>query len=321
MMRLSHEGSPGTPGAPKRRYGGMVPVAVIMTALAGFAVIAAMPLRAMEWPSAPGAPAAGFGTPERGYLSAGIILGASPESVRAAADGELLYLRGTEGLLAGVPPVSGGLVALAHSNGFVTVYSGIQPLVRSVSGQVRQGTVIGVQATGISGDPRGPGFAIEDRPAKSWVNPLVVLPRTSAAGELIPMIPAITLYPARSRDATQAQELAANAKEPASLKGGAYEVHARFLHPARKGMLLAPYRARLMVNGIEQVSRSFDAAMGGTEGLSFAGMDSPSRSIVDAEGRIRLGAVFLPDGEIRVKVVLESIEGNTRETVLRLRVR
>lgn len=274
---------------------------------------------ALDWPAVPAIPTVGFGTPERGYLNAGIVLGGQPDRVHAAASGELLFVRGADGVRAGVPPVAGGLVAIAHSNGFVTVYTGMQPLVKTSIKSVDQGALIGIVSEQGVRDTWPPGFAIEDRTAGTWVNPLMLLPAVSTV--IMPSLGAIAMVAEDGSRDRKPLDLPAGKNVVHAVSPGRYAVFARLLHPIRSGVPMVPYRIRMYANGIEQAVRVFDAAAASVDGLAFAGLPAPSGNGLDQQGRVLIGSAFLPQGVVKLKIVLEGIDGTARETTWRLEVR
>lgn len=283
--------------------------------------IALMRLSALEWPSFPATPERSFGHPENGYLLAGIVLGSAKDAVLAADSGEIVYSRGATGWRAGLPPVSGGMQAIEHAGQFRTVYFGIQPNLGNSSNPISKGQIIGTWLGEAKRTALGPAFFVMDRASKAWVNPILLLPPLET--ESVPNVSSLALNRPGTSPETDSRVVAATlaAKGWGMLPQGEYVASVGTVGSARHAAPLAPFRLRLRINGVEQLVRSFEAAVMADEGLAFNGSSAPSGSGIDPEGRYRLGKVFIPRGYMTISVIVENSRGAEKEFIWKFDVR
>lgn len=269
---------------------------------------------ALDWPAAPEKPKAGFGSARSDYLLAQILLGGEPVELRAAEDGEILFMAAQGGVPGSLPFPLGGMVALAHEDGFSTLYSGIEPDVSPHAAKMKKGDSLGKwNGSGTYGSV-GPGFAVMDRKVQSWVNPLMLLPALES--DRAPAIFDLSL----ARDGAVV-EIAEGRKNTPPLGQGSYDIFVGSGDGNVSGFLSAPFRLSMSLNGVASAERTFDAAVASGEGLAFTGSKAPSGSGIDSEGRFFLGRVFLAKGAMRIRIRAESVYGSVRETTWILEVR
>lgn len=282
-------------------------------AAALFGVATLLRLSALDWPSVPAAPVRSFGHPAGEYLLAGIVLGGLQDIVLAADSGEVLFSRMATGRRGGLPPVAAGMIAIEHNGQLMTVYQGIQPNVGNIGNTVSKGQVIGSGLREGKQGEAGPAFSVMDRASKAWVNPVLLLPPLET--EAVPQASSLALR--RSDVSLEASSVVVAAAQTAKGRGllpqGEYVASLGTVASARQSTPLAPFRLRLLINGVEQMVRSFDSAGLADNGLAFNGSAAPSGSGLDPEGRYRLGKIFIPRGYMTISVIVENSRGAEKE--------
>lgn len=119
-----------------------------------------------DWPVAGGTVTSGFG-PRRGTVHDGIDIGAPVgATVRAAAEGEVVYSAALTGY--------GNVIIVRHAGGYATVYAHNRENGVSEGQRVKQGEAIA--AVGESGRTTGPNLHFEIRRDNVARNPLTYLP-------------------------------------------------------------------------------------------------------------------------------------------------
>ncbi len=262
---------------------------------------------ALEWPIAGGVPALTFGSRRAGRFLPSMAVGPAGAPVRAVSPGEITFLFDGDKLPSGLPCPLGGIVAMSHPDGMISVYGrmerGSLPFyLRSVAA----GDILGRAGTSGYFAGREASFTLFDRVKRQYLNPQVLLP--PVRDDRAPAVRGVFLaaggrtYPLG---------------ETRTLRQGTYEVVADILDPlsAPDAAPRAPYSIRLLIDGKEVVRYLYDAARAEDGRLRFFG---PARRDSDSyfldDGRIRLGQFLLARGRTTLVLLVSDYAGNEKET-------
>ena len=278
---------------------------VIILALFIFSAIIAY---AFDWPSSAGSYQYGFGSIRNGFLR-GTELTSSNGIVQSSDEGELIFSSESELLPGGYPLHGGSILAIAHSDDMMTIYSGLEPgSLSTYLKLVKKG-----DALGRGSGPEKPGGAtiyVFDKKERQYINPIIVMPRF--ADEKAPVIRSVSL----SRDGMEfflaSQKMA---------QQGTYDLLLDTYDLSPSGSPSAPYDIRILVDGSERVHLVYDAvwSTAGTSKL-FGSMSLVENSFVMPDGRLRFGPYTLPRGRFVLTVIVADYAGNTREQTYALSI-
>ena len=283
------------------------------TAILVLAAFSAFAAAAFDWPADGGAYRYGFGSWRGGFLR-GAEFGAADGLVTAPAEGDLVFAASGRRLANGFPVPGGSVMALAHSGGIMTVYSGFRGgSMSTYLKSVRAGDVLGRSAAADGG--RGLTLHVIDAEKRRFVNPLVVM--SDVADAKPPTFGGVSLR-AGSREI-----LLGSGQD---VDQGSWEVLVDVSDPSPAGAPFgersAPYEFRLVLDGSEKASAVFDAAWAESgRPLLFTAGAVDERAFFDADGRIRLGPFSLARGKVVMALTAVDFEGNRRDVSFSIPVR
>lgn len=245
------------------------------------------------------------------YLDTSISGTFVDDQILAGRDGELLFMQKGGTSPCGLPGAAGQAVAIAHEDGFVSLYTGLSP-----RPDLEKKSVLA------AGDPLGsPGMAgrraslsIFDRAVSSWVNPVILM---AGSGETArPRIDEIAVVSGKSEFLPEGKK----SDEIRILQGNYSIAIAARDSPTRSGVLSGLSRMKIVLDGQVVEDRGFDAAVVGADGLSFLGLPAPSSGAIDRKGRYILGKRLISSGIHTLDVIVYDFSGNTAERRIRLLV-
>lgn len=271
----------------------------------GMAAVAAA-LCAFEWPLEGSQPGLYFGSADEGRFATSMTFSSEDGLVKASDDGELAFVSDA-GMPSRLPSTIGSYVVVEHPRGIAGVYSGMAPgSSSSYLRSVKKGSILG--RVGSSGMAKGPslGFALYDRAAGRWVNPLLLLP--PLADKTPPVIRSAMLVKDGKRFPLG---------ETKSVPQGQYSIAVDVVDPleaqAAKGSS-APYYIRLLVDGTKVTELSFDVVTA-RDGKFLVGADGPRgfEGCYAEDGRIVLASRFFSRGRTVIQVLARDYAGNERQ--------
>ena len=239
------------------------------------------------------------------YLETGAILQGAGKSVPAAGDGKVLFIQENTALKGRMPRAAGNFLALAHRDGFVSLYSSKDFLPKSLDkSEIMKGETIG----SASADPRtgnaGYFLRVYDGTSKLWVNPALFI--QGLDDRIPPKIKQIALVGSKG---TITAENRINVMQ--TLPQGDYLLAANVVDPLYgKESISGLFRLKVVFDGQIVADRKLDSARITERGLAFFDLEAPSSKGVDEEGRLLLGKVFLPSGKHTLAFFAYDYSGN-----------
>ncbi len=224
--------------------------------------------------------------------------------IQAASDGELLFAVDAPILPCGFPVPGGSLLALAHTQEIMSVYTGMQPgTVSTYLSVVREGDILGRLSK--SSNTSRPGFVFYtyDRSSRRFIHPFSIMPIITDT--VSPVVKALVLK-------SESNEI--HIEQAKSIKQGAWELlldAEESLPNNSKGL---PFYVILSFDGAEQTRYGFDS-VGAERGipLYLSGSDKAGVDVISEEGYLRLGTFNLARGKTVISLVLSDFAGNRRE--------
>jgi hypothetical protein len=266
---------------------------------------------AMDWPLSDAAVAQNFGFNNQGTPVLGTML-AGEGAVSATGSGELIFAGSGKEAASRLPSPLGAWSAVAHSDGFVSIYSRYMDEGRGPRrGYLELGSPIA--HSGVSGWSKNNGvyYILYDRKERRWVNALMVttLPQDTAE----PRILSVHLQNASGRLLESGQIR--------NISQGRYAVvvnAADTLHTAPAPQL-APQQIVCSVNGEEIGSLSFDT-MSAKDGVLMVNRNGqvPAKRVYAQYPAFEIGEVQLNRGQANLEIIVRDIAGNSRSTLMRV---
>ena len=249
------------------------------------------------------------------YLRTDATLSITGSSVIAAGHGVTLFIQKEGRLAGGFPSALPNFTALAHGNGFVSIYSAKHFLPEpALETEVARGARVG--KIGNPDEDFDPDYRLRvyDGSSRLWVNPVLFI--QGFQDRAAPKIEEITLlgegraYTAENRkNFTQ------------TIRQGEYALAVRVMDPSyARGSVSGTYGFKALLDGKVFVDRKFDSARITEKGLAFLGLGAPSSSIVDNGGRIILDGQFIPNGLHSLEFSVYDYAGNTSNFTWKFKV-
>ncbi|MFP4373642.1 MAG: peptidoglycan DD-metalloendopeptidase family protein [Spirochaetaceae bacterium] len=273
------------------------------------ALCAGLVLGAWQWPVTEFSIGVGFGVPNDESLSPGLELVSSAETVRAAADGELVFAFDAESHRAAIPHALGSFLVLEHHGGLRSVYAHLDRDPEDTALEFAEDDPVGVVGrTGFAGG-NTLGFRIIDTERAAYVNPMILLPELE--DETAPRIESVQL----SRGSTVVA-----ADPDASLPEGPARLSALVYDPGGEGPYrddAAPYSVTVFANGRESHRLVFETLSRSGERITVSG-GYAREDLYDEEGRLQLGSIEIAPGNNLIEIVAEDHVGNERVESIRI---
>jgi hypothetical protein len=248
------------------------------------------------------------------YLQTGALVSSQNGSVPAVESGTVLFVRRASAFGA---RRFGGLkefAALAHDDGFVSVYSGgtFNALKPPSAGKISASSAVGgIAAEGRDGKAQYT-VRLYDSSAGVWINPALF------AGMIEDRVaPKIEQVALQGSGGLFFAENGGNARKSAKntvqkIPQGEYVISVSASDAAAgKGPISGVFRLKLLFNGAVALDKKFDAARAAERGLSFIGLEAPSTNCLDRDGRIVLGRQFIPRGKNTLELTVFDFAGNS----------
>ncbi len=247
-----------------------------------------------------------FGSTGGSYLGSGAQVQSRTLDVPASGEGVLLFSQQKKLLETGFPHSGDNLIALAHGNGFVSVYS--SPTL-SFSEEMKKNVIARDERIGTIGAANGTSDAyfylrIVDTRSRLLVNPALFT--STMVDRAAPRIEEVSLI----RDGFQLKA------EPARrvlqrLIQGDYRLAVRLGDPSYAGGVVSGlFRIKIVLDGQVVADRKFDSAQNADEGLGFLSLPAPSFKLADRDGRFLLGSQFLARGNHSLELTVYDFNSN-----------
>lgn len=249
------------------------------------------------------------------YLETGALLSIQEGGVPADGEGVVLFIQKAPVFAGSMPPATGNFIALAHKDGFVSVFSG-KRFFPNGTGKTTIGRneVIG----SVVGEPGSPAaryvLQVYDGAGGLWVNPAFFIPgiddRTAPRVEQLALI-----GPDKGEVLMESGKKGAVSRVPQ----GKYWLVVRLFDPETKvSSRSGIYSFKAILDGQVVLDRKLDSARSTSNGLAFLGLNSPSSSLIDAQGRLILGEHFIPRGSHTLEFFAGDFSGNVSSLVWKL---
>ncbi len=252
------------------------------------------------------------------YLQTGALTKSPSGTVPVVEAGTVLFTRRAS--VFGTQRFGGAkeFTALAHDDGFVSVYSGSSFMAAEAppSGRINANDSVGMtMAEGRDGEGRYI-VRLYDGSSGVWINPALfadsILDKASPKIEQIALQGSGGQYFALNGNAPR--KIAKNAIQ--KIPQGEYALSAAVTDaPNGNSPVSGVFRLKVLLNGTVALDKKFDAARAAESGLSFLGLDAPSANCLDREGRIVLGRQFIPRGQNSLDVTVFDFAGNSARYV------
>jgi hypothetical protein len=261
----------------------------------------------LDWPADAGLFRFGFGSQRQGFLK-GVEFGLADSIVRATADGEPVFLA-VDRLPGGFPVPGKSMLAVAHSSGMMSIYTGLEPT--ADFGQVLEvaaGDVVGYSRPVTSG--LGMTYFFYDAREQRFLNPVVAL---SALPDDRPPVFRSALLRLDGVDTP----LEANR----TVRQGSYDLVLDLVDTTPAGGMSPAYEIRVTIDGSERARRVYDGAWADTgRSLLFTSSPVNEASHLLDDGRIRLGPFQLSRGRSVLTLTAFDYAGNRRELTYSLQI-
>lgn len=239
------------------------------------------------------------------YLDTGAILQGKGQNIPSAGDGELLFIQGTRALSGGLPSAAGNFLAIAHRDGFISLYSanGFTPSAAGKS-EIRKGDSIGIAERALGSENADYLFRLYDGKSRLWANPALFIQGFNDNAQ--PKITQIALLGEKETYLAENRKNAAQTIPQGNYLLAVGVVDQRYGNESVSGV----FRLKAVLNGQIIADKKLDSARVAENGLSFMDMPAPSSNSVDKAGRLLLGKQFLPSGKHTLELFAYDYTGN-----------
>jgi hypothetical protein len=272
-------------------------------------------LNAMSWPSENAALIRNFGVNDRGKPIKGLIF-EGETNVLAAENGEIIFSRSKNDSASRLPSPLGAWTAVDHGDGLISIYSRYEDQsfdYFDTGNYVNKEQPIAVSGTSGWSATEGFFFMLFDRRERRWINPAMII---TPVRETRPVqILSVSLQNAQGQTV-----------QPNNLVQGRYTVVVNAIggNPvesvrATTAGLYAPHRILCSINGAEVGSLNFEA-VSARDGILMVYRNGlvPARQIYANFPAYEAAEIFLPRGQATLEVIVQDINGNSRNVVQRL---
>lgn len=274
---------------------------ILLVAAVFLAAFVSLP--AYRWPMSDAGLRFAFGSRRQALFLRGFEFENQEGPVQAVADGELLFYAAASELPGAFPVPAGSLVALAHKQSIMSVYSGLRlENLASLTDVIYEGDLLG--RSEVSPGAAYTAFYLFDRKAGSFVNPLSLLPQL--ADTRPPQLRSVTL---------QGSGTAPIAIEQArGLVQGQYRLAADVIDVLPTPVSAIPFTVSLLINGLERQRFVYDAVQASQGRLVLPStLNRQQNSFFTANGHIDLGSYMFVSGSTLVTLIVSDFNRNRLE--------
>jgi hypothetical protein len=284
----------------------------IINVLLGALLFCSAGISAMDWPVNSGEIVRNFGSNEEGMPNLGVCFRAEGP-VRAADAGELLFINDPANGASGIPSPMGAWIAIDHRDGLLSIYSRFDDTSSRAPSLIEKDSIL--TTTGKSGwsDQTGVCFSLFDRRERRWVNPaMIISPREDT---IPPNILAVYLKNFEGN--------ILNLSQIRTITQGRYTVFVETSDtiPGNNNHPLAPNRIICSLNGIELGTLNFET-FSVRDGILMVYRNSlaPARQVYAAFPAFEVADIGFTRGQATLEIIVQDINGNTRNVTYRLQV-
>ena len=282
-----------------------------MGKISGLIFVVAAQAYGFQWPVEDLAVTATFGENRWNHFHGGIDIGGGEQDIYPIDDGEVIFYFQENSNGPAVPTGLGNFIVVEHAQGIRSLYAHLKPDTVDPE-QVVVTTSDSVGVTGETGSSLGRHlhFEVSDREFRQMVNPLRLLPELADFSP--PTIGGVLLTATEDDTVKSDRRLEIGSTEPISpgswnVLVETYDVseYVGYFCP------MAPYQVQIYLNGQKTLSIVFDAIeeKGDKLGLIHMPDSSFERFYVD-DWLIDVGPVSIPEGEVKLEVVVSDYAGN-----------
>jgi len=270
-------------------------------------------LHPFEWPDPAATAVVGFGSPDSGKPSLGIVF-ASQGPIRHIESGEIIFIADSGQGASRLQSPLGSWLAVDHGNSLISLYGRFREReYPALQGFIDKGSLLGNSGASGWSTREGFYFSLYDRAEQRWVNPaLIIRPMKDTR------IPAIRSLNLIARDGT-----VFNAAGLKNLRQGVYRivVEATDTQDDAPTINLTPYSVICLVNGSEQGSLHLETiwTQGGIR-MVFRNDPIPAGEIYAQSPLLELGEARLTRGKAAIEIIARDITGNQRNQVYSFQV-
>ncbi|MCE1195692.1 hypothetical protein LWX53_04280 [bacterium] len=264
-----------------------------------------------------------FGTPSReqsgfNYLQTGALTNSPSGAVLAVEAGTVLFVKRASSFEMQRFGGAGEFVALAHDDGFVSLYTGKTLIVARMPSSGRIGASDSVGRVSAEGRGELAQYIVRlyDGSSGVWINPALFA--GALDDKIPPKIEQIALQGSGGLFFAEGGGAARRSAKSAVQKipQGEYALAVSVSDASSgKNPVSGVFRMKVLFNGTVAFDKKFDAARAAEGGLSFLGLDVPSANCLDREGRIVLGRQFIPRGQNTLDLTVFDFAGNSARYV------
>lgn len=242
------------------------------------------------------------------YMERGASLSIQGQTVVADGEGIVLFVQRNPLFAGDMPPAAGNFIALAHRDGFVSIFSGKQFVSADSKGRnkIGRGEVIGSVIGTPGSQTASYVLQVYDGAGGLWVNPAFFIP--GIEDRAAPKIEQLVLVDQSKKELSiepgKKGTVSRIAQGKYSLAVHVFDPETRII--SKSGI----FSFKAILDGQVILDRKLDSARSTNKGLAFLGMNSPSSSLIDSEGRILLGENFIPRGAHSLEFFVSDFAGN-----------
>jgi hypothetical protein len=281
----------------------------IITILLG-AVLFCSGIPAMDWPVSGGEIVRNFGSNNQGMPILGVCFQVEGP-VRAADAGDLLFINDPANGASKIPSPMGAWIAVDHRDGLLSVYSRFDDTSPRAPSLIEKDSILTTAGTSGWSDRTGVCFSLFDRRERRWVNPAMII--TPREDTIPPNVLAVYL---KNIDGN-----VLNLTQTRTIAQGRYTVFVETIdtisgnndHP------LAPNRIICSLNGVELGTLNFET-FSVRDGILMVHRNSlaPARQVYAASPAFEVADIGFTRGQATLEIIVQDINGNTRNVTYRL---
>lgn len=277
-----------------------------------FFLIFAVSLFALEWPVENPMLKSTFAENKGGSFNTGIDIVAEMPSVKAVADGEVIYYREENSNLFSLPSGLGNFVILEHDRQLRTLYAnlGTESFLKNKNkNKAKAGDVIGIIDNNGTSEENYFHFEVIDRELREIVNPVVLFPVIPDSRK--PVIEEVSIKGEGESNYTRLYSRN-------NIKAGKYDLSAVIYDISENRRQtgkdrVAPYTINIYLNGEEVSALKYNSLKKSNNTLTINGKSTGAKEYYpfpDNPWQIYLGNFDFKIGTIRIEIAAGDYAGN-----------
>ena len=259
---------------------------------------------ALDWPAASVAMVGEFGSPNLRVPIPGLVLRGADPSIRAAAPGEISFIRRPSDSRTRLPSAFGTVLVAEGGDGIANVYAYLPEIKDPGALRLSAGALVATRGPAGLLDRDGFLFSLYDRKSSRWINPRLFLPHL--ADGKAPVIRHLSLD---GKDHSWVMG------EQKSIPQGSYSLAIDVAELADSGsevIPVPPHFLRILINGEQLVELHAEVASVVEGKLSFFSTLVGNAAVYDGSGRLTLASRLFPRGKTVIELLARDFAGNER---------